>query len=630
VTNSSNFPNRPFRLEIRTWVNWQDVPSNRDSIHSELWIIKNAYSPSFSNATSSFDHWANGGRVNSGTFTFDFTSTDALRISSTDFLVVHDADGSKTFETAGFVNADVLGYTQVNEWITPPTIPRATIGTFAGGSAFDSGAAVTINLPRASSAFTHVIDAAFGTRRVTIASGVGTSYVWTPDLAWLDQIPNATSGVGEIIVGTYNGSDPNAIGYQRTGFTLRAPASAVPTISAVTVQDNNPDVASKIGKLVQGLSAAIVTVTAAGVYGSTITQKSATVGTVAGAEGTPIPITVSGSVSVVGVATDSRGRTATSAGTIPVLAYDVPKILTAPTAQRCSSGGAPADNGTFLRVDLNASVSSLVNGTEKNALTVTVQTREHGTGPWTNRNVLTPGLAYNGFFVVTGGGIFDVAKSWDVRILVADVFQTAIQDLVVGTERVIADFGPGGMGINKRYTQGGLDVAGDIFTDGELRHRGNFPVEPVGVIHMFAGATAPAGFLICDGSPVSRTTYAALFTAIGTLYGVGNGTSTFNLPDFRGRGAMGKDATTDFDTLGKTGGEKKHTQTVAEMPKHGHSLDMNTAGYTGGAAGNIHFGNGAATHPAYFTGGANSLTGGDTPFNVLDPYVTVNFIIKAQ
>lgn len=56
----------------------------------------------------------------------------------------------------------------------------------------------------------------------------------------------------------------------------------------------------------------------------------------------------------------------------------------------------------------------------------------------------------------------------------------------------------------------------------------------VGQVNFFATSSAPAGFLKCSGQAISRTTYAALFTAIGTLYGVGDGSTTFNLPDLRG------------------------------------------------------------------------------------------------
>lgn len=64
---------------------------------------------------------------------------------------------------------------------------------------------------------------------------------------------------------------------------------------------------------------------------------------------------------------------------------------------------------------------------------------------------------------------------------------------------------------------------------------------PTGALLAYAGATAPAGWLLCDGSNVSRTTFASLFTAIGTAYGVGDGSTTFALPDLRGRAPAGKD-----------------------------------------------------------------------------------------
>ena len=64
---------------------------------------------------------------------------------------------------------------------------------------------------------------------------------------------------------------------------------------------------------------------------------------------------------------------------------------------------------------------------------------------------------------------------------------------------------------------------------------------PAGMLFPFAGASAPTGYLLCHGQAVSRTTYADLFTAIGTTYGTGDGSSTFNLPDLRGRVIAGQD-----------------------------------------------------------------------------------------
>lgn len=96
-------------------------------------------------------------------------------------------------------------------------------------------------------------------------------------------------------------------------------------------------------------------------------------------------------------------------------------------------------------------------------------------------------------------------------------------------------------------------------------------LSPSGLVSMFAGSTAPTGWLMCDGTAVSRSTYAGLFAAIGVTYGAGNGSTTFNLPDLRTRVPVGKNGTGTFATLGSTGGAETHTLTTAQMPSHTHT-----------------------------------------------------------
>jgi len=94
---------------------------------------------------------------------------------------------------------------------------------------------------------------------------------------------------------------------------------------------------------------------------------------------------------------------------------------------------------------------------------------------------------------------------------------------------------------------------------------------------MYGAAVAPTGFLICDGAAVSRVTYSVLFSVIGTTYGAGNGSTTFNLPNLKGKVPVGLDAAqTEFDALGEAGGEKTHTLTTAELAAHGHTQDAHT------------------------------------------------------
>ena len=213
----------------------------------------------------------------------------------------------------------------------------------------------------------------------------------------------------------------------------------------------------------------------------------------------------------------------------------------------------------------------------------------------------------------------------------------------------------------------------------------NSPGMPSGSVTQFAGSTAPSGWLSCDGTTVSRTTYAALFAVIGTTYGAGDGSTTFSLPNMKGRIPVGLDtAQTEFDALGEAGGAKTHILTAAEIPSvaaanhthgagtfaaanHGHGPgtfaaaigatngDANRIGYVAGSvngpgiatysvySGSLlansapfnHYtpvyGSSAGASPAVTgtSGTTSANTGGGGAHNNLQPYIVLNYIIKA-
>lgn len=99
----------------------------------------------------------------------------------------------------------------------------------------------------------------------------------------------------------------------------------------------------------------------------------------------------------------------------------------------------------------------------------------------------------------------------------------------------------------------------------------------IGSIHLYGGNVAPDGFLICDGSAISRSDYSELFAVIGTIYGEGDGVTTFNIPDLSGRVAVGASVN---HTLGSSGGEERHFLSENELPLHEHTVPEHGHGST--------------------------------------------------
>lgn len=148
---------------------------------------------------------------------------------------------------------------------------------------------------------------------------------------------------------------------------------------------------------------------------------------------------------------------------------------------------------------------------------------------------------------------------------------------------------------------------------------------PLGTVLPFAGATAPEGFMLCDGVELLASDHADLFAVIGTVYGEGEAPGSFKLPDLRGRTAIGAGQGVDLSdrVLGVSDGAETHQLTVDEMPSHNHT--QNVRNDVAGAGGR----NGLAGSPPHATvDGFLNATGGDQPHNNMQPFVVLNYIIK--
>jgi microcystin-dependent protein len=157
--------------------------------------------------------------------------------------------------------------------------------------------------------------------------------------------------------------------------------------------------------------------------------------------------------------------------------------------------------------------------------------------------------------------------------------------------------------------------------------------QPLGAIIDYAGSNAPANWLLCYGQLISRTTYSDLFSAIGTTYGVGDGSTTFALPDLRGRVTAGKDnmggtaasrltSSVAGTTLGAVGGEQAHQLSLAELASHSHNVPYHSSTSSSAADGFSSLGVGP-------TNGVSSYnSGGDQAHNNVQPTIIMNKIIK--
>jgi len=240
-------------------------------------------------------------------------------------------------------------------------------------------------------------------------------------------------------------------------------------------------------------------------------------------------------------------------------------------------------------------------------------------------NVVTDKFAINGTAVTSTAAELNIM---DGATTTKDELNLLDGDTSVGGSITVAD--ADGVVVNDGGTMKTIP-ASDIKT-----YTNANALVPAGGVIPFAGASAPTGFLLCDGSAISRSTYSTLFSAISTTYGTGDGSSTFNVPDLRGRVVAGQDdmggssanRLTDQtgglngDTLGDTGGSETHTLSTAQMPAHTHTVAAQQQ--VGGDSTN-RGGSGQLGAAATIT---SSSTGGDGAHNNVQPTIILNYIIK--
>lgn len=399
----------------------------------------------------------NGGAETKYTLTYTLPKQSTATIVDKTITVAHRADGTATVKVRTYMNTPIsAGLVEMTKTLTLDTIPRATTPTLSASSA-NMGSTVTINLPRASSSFTHQLRYQFeGGSLTSITSSAGASYTWTvPDKA--SSIPNKTSGQFAIRVDTLSGG--STIGTKWVYLTGNVPTSVVPTISSVAVSEATSGLAAQFGTYIRGKSALKVTVTSAGAKGSTIKSVKTTFQgkTYTGASFTTDAVTTSGSL--VTTVTDSRGRTAKKTTNITSLAYNKP-VIEAFNVYRCTAAGVAADDGTYIAVRYKYSVPSLNGG---NTAALSIKYKRSTATSYTN---LVTGTALSADTTAKPSSpTFSIDYSFDVQITVTDYFGAYASAAVqLPSAEVILDIAADGKGIGlgKTAEGPGIDFGWDV------------------------------------------------------------------------------------------------------------------------------------------------------------------------
>lgn len=459
------------QLEVVSEGYRQDIAGNFSVINVQVRLISNGYAAIYDGANKSLAISA-GGETRNVTVDATIGQNQNKLIFDNEFRVPHDQNGTKTVNINARLDINVSGYGSASVGFNRrlPDIPRASSGNDVTAVI---GQPVTININRKNDAFKHAIWATYGSFNKQITTtNVDTSFSWTPPLELCEQTPNSASGFGNVTIITYDGS--REIGRDVKRLNLSIPDSVKPTLTGFTLTDGNAIAANIISggeHFIKILSDIRVNFGAAsGVYGSTITGYYAEIvgknqSTTTNGGGLGL-MNYDGQVTIRARVTDSRGRTSNAIErTVTILDY-FPPILKFDVARTGLNGGT-------LTITRTAKVAPLVvNGSQKNKMTLTFKVKPlsdssytSDTGPaagsWTSISELINSPA-------NLSGQYPANKTWEVVGKLEDRYTSTEFAAIVTTEGVVISYSQFGVGINKIWERGALDVKGDIYANDKL------------------------------------------------------------------------------------------------------------------------------------------------------------------
>lgn len=454
MTGSSNAPT----LQLIVTEKSKNIDSNSTVLDYVFSISRP--SPISSSASKSYTININGQNI-SGTTTVGGSGTKTIHSGSV--TVPHNSDGSKTINFSFSINMGINwngvynGTVSQSGSMTLTTIPRATKPTLSASSV-TLGNSVTINLPRASSNFTHEVKVILGSFSQNLSANATTSLTFTPSLNdFANKITTSTSATATIQVVTKNGSA--TIGSSSISIRLDIPTNIVPTA------DHTLTAISKIsGIYIAGYSQVKVTNSGTGAYGSTITNYSTVIKrrtqqiqSNSSREFTSNKLNNFGTYTIQTTVTDSRGRTNTKSTNISVSEYTTPTISNV-TNYRSNSAGVSQSDGAYGNLGATVFIDNSITG---NTGTFKIEYKETSSSTWIQALSVSN---------ITGNSTrrsikeLNTEREYNVKLTLTDKITHTIYESVIASADVVLDLHHSGhgMGIGKSSTKEYLiDISDD-------------------------------------------------------------------------------------------------------------------------------------------------------------------------
>lgn len=577
---------------------------------------------------------------NQGTYYFGTKTVQTNQIR-----VNHNQEGNANVNISSSFNGGAWGSASGDKTVNLPQIPRGSKITNTQKSFNLGSSLVKLNITKYVDTYYDVLNISMNNTTLRTVNGVNDQYIFNPTDAELNTIynsvPNTDSQTITFTLTTYSNSDKTTqIGvasvYNITGKIV----DANPTLTGFDYEDTNPltlNLSGDSNKIINGYSTLkISNLVANANKGATL--KLVQINNVQYPYDTNFSVSIpnwSGNIITMYVF-DSRNNSTKLEVPIGINYIDYKeKVIINKSCTRYANINEESTlsfNGEWFNSSFGAS---------NNQLSASYKYRQKGGNEWiqgtTNIDVTVDGnnYSYSGYIKGDTNNGFATENSYEIEIIVTDSLSSKSATTILVAGEPAMDIYHSNISIGGYYNENeseyqaqfkkAVNFYGGIYKNGVEIGGEALPIGSM--IPYGSQNNVPSNWKICDGSEVSRTTYADLFNVIGTSYGAGDGSTTFNLPNKRGRVSVGLDSSqTEFSTIGKKGGEKTHQLKVEELPSHGHTVKgtVGSGGYTEG----VSFGNSA--NPGYTSWVGMSAVGGNNAHNNLQPYEVDVWIIKVS